>query len=304
MMGYKVPEQRLYVSFSLDQTVPANHLVRRLSAAVDFGFVYGFLKRVYSHTGKPSVDPVVLFKLSLLAYLFNISSERRLCEEASLNLAWRWFLGYELDEPIPDHSVMTKARRPFGRSVYERFFRQIVMLCEAKGLVEGDVLFIDSTLIKANASQSSFRSGKLLEQRLPKAEQFVSDLWLVNDEEEEPPPREKKRSGRPRKPPGEGSNSRSVANDLGCSLTNPDAQLFRKPGMLTLLSHKVQMVVDGGTAGIITAVEARPSCEADSHAVIQMLTKHQLAVGRGRSWGIMAMSWWDSGMVDSNNPTP
>src|SRR5439155_1501126 len=78
--------------------VPANHIVRRLAAAVDFGFVRSLTKQHYSTTGQPSVDPVVLFKLWLLGYLCNIRSERRLCEEASLNLAWRWFLGYELDE--------------------------------------------------------------------------------------------------------------------------------------------------------------------------------------------------------------
>jgi transposase len=131
MMGQKTAQPKLYYSFSLDEAVPRNHVVRRLVAAVDFSFVYGLVRRYYSHTGQPSVDPVVLFKLSLLGYLFNITSERRLCEEASLNLAWRWFLGYELDEPIPDHSVLSKARRRFGPVVYERFFRRIVQLCEA-----------------------------------------------------------------------------------------------------------------------------------------------------------------------------
>src|ERR671936_313665 len=103
MMGVKTVEPKLYVSFSLDAAVPRNHLVRRLAAAVDFGFVRGLVKACYSHTGQPSVDPVVIFKLVLLGYLYGIRSERRICEEASLNLAWRWFFGYELDEPVPDH---------------------------------------------------------------------------------------------------------------------------------------------------------------------------------------------------------
>jgi hypothetical protein len=93
---------------------PPQHLVRRLAAAVDFSFVRGLTRRLYGHTGHPSADPEVLFKLWLLGYLFNITSERRLCEEAGLNLAWRWFLGYELDEALPDHSVLSKARRRFG----------------------------------------------------------------------------------------------------------------------------------------------------------------------------------------------
>jgi transposase len=99
------------MSFSLDGAVPVNHLVRRLAAVVDFDFVRGLVRREYSHTGQPSVDPIVLFKLWLLGYLFNITSERRLCEEASLNLAWRWFLGYELDEPLPDYCAIIRASR-------------------------------------------------------------------------------------------------------------------------------------------------------------------------------------------------
>jgi transposase len=88
----KAVEPKLYLSFSLDDAVPRNHL-GRLAAAVDFSFVHGLVRRFYRHTGQPSVDPVVIFKLSLLGHLFNISSERRICEEAALNLAWRWFPG-------------------------------------------------------------------------------------------------------------------------------------------------------------------------------------------------------------------
>src|SRR5258708_15935301 len=126
MMGQKAVEPKLYLSFSLDATVPKNHLVRRLAAAVDFGFVRGLVRSHYSKTGQPSVDPVVLFKLWLLGYLFNITSERRLCEEAGLNLAWRWLLGYELDEPIPDHSLLSKPPRRFRPDAHDQSFFQIV----------------------------------------------------------------------------------------------------------------------------------------------------------------------------------
>src|SRR5260370_19245695 len=108
LMGSKAVEPKLYLNFSLDAAVPEKHIVRRLAAAVDFGFVRSLVNKNYSHTGQPSVDPVVLFKLWLLGYLFHIRSERRLCEEASLNLAWRWFLGYELDEGVPDPRVLTQ----------------------------------------------------------------------------------------------------------------------------------------------------------------------------------------------------
>src|SRR5437870_9088469 len=156
LMGSKAVEPKLYLSFSLDAAVPANHIVRRLADAVDFGFVRSLTKQHYSTTGQPSVDPVVLFKLWLLGYLFNIRSERRLCEEASLNLAWRWFLGYELDEALPDHSVLTKARRRFGTRVYELFFKRIVQLCEQRGLVQGAISSTEESMRTMPESYRTF----------------------------------------------------------------------------------------------------------------------------------------------------
>src|SRR5437667_10827889 len=114
LMGSKAVEPKLYLSFSLDAAVPANHIVRRLAAAVDFGFVRSLTKQHYSTTGQPSVDPVVLFKLWLLGYHFNIRSERRLSEEAPLNPAWRRRLSYEPDGAVPAYSALTDARRPIG----------------------------------------------------------------------------------------------------------------------------------------------------------------------------------------------
>ncbi len=280
MMGLKAVEPKLYMSFSLDAAVPSNHLVRRLAAAVDFTFIRSLVKGSYSHTGQPSVDPVVLFKLSLLGYLYGIQSERRICEEAGLNLAWRWFLGYELDEPVPDHSVLSKARRRFGQAVYERFFKRILQLCEQRGLVEGDVVFLDSTLTKANASAKSLRSRTLVDQRrLTTPKDFVAELWAANDEQdpEDTAPRPRRGPGRTRK---EKPERRAVVNDMLVSSTDPDAEVATRLGLPRLLAHKTHMVVDGGKAQIITAVEVRPATEGDTKAVVALLTKHRLKLGR------------------------
>lgn len=286
MMGLKTVQPKLYLSFSLDSAVPANHLVRRIAAAVDFDFVRGLVHRRYSHTGQPSVDPVVLFKLWLLGYFFNIMSERRLCEEAGLNLAWRWFLGYELDEAIPDHSVWSKARRRFGVKTYEKFFARIVQLCERAGLVQGDVLFVDSTLTKANASPYGLRSRSLLQQQqLSRPQDFVHDLWVVNDPPDEAPAGDegeatveklKRGPGRPR---GR-DRRRSAINEFSLSPVDPDAQTFVKPGRTPILGHKTHFLVDGGKATIITAVEVRGACEADGQAVGVLLDKHRGVLSR------------------------
>jgi transposase len=276
-MGSKAVEPKLYLNFSLDAAVPEKHIVRRLAGAVDFGFVRSLARQYYSNTGQPSVDPVVLFKLWLLGYLFNIRSERRLCEEASLNLAWRWFLGYELDEALPDHSVLTKARRRFGTRVYELFFRRVVQLCEQRGLVQGDVLFIDSTLSDANAARDTLRSRALAGPRLPEPAQFVKDLFAQNEPAAAPePPREKGGTG-PK--PGALAERPSLRSSL-VSTTDPDAEIASRHNGRSRLVYKTQVVVDGGKANIITAVDVGAAGDSDASSVGKMLDKHQLNLGR------------------------
>src|SRR3970040_2230238 len=108
MMGRRQFAPKLFYELSLDRLVPETHLLRRVAAAVDFFFMRALWPRYYSHTGQPSVDPVVLFKMLLVGYLYGITSERRLAQEVELHLAYRWFVGYDFDVPTPDHSVLSK----------------------------------------------------------------------------------------------------------------------------------------------------------------------------------------------------
>lgn len=268
MMGSKALEPKLFLSFDLDSQVPRAHILRRIAEVVDFSFVRELAKPYYSHTGQPSIDPVVLFKLSLLGYLFGVVSERRLCEEAGLNLAWRWFLGYELDEAIPDHSVLSKARRRFGVKVYEQFFARVVKLCQERGLIQGKVLFLDSTQVAADASMKSLRS-RALQQQLGSARAYVHKVWHANAAEE---PAE---DGVRRTRPGRGVTNRELV-----SATDPEAQISSRPGQPRQLAHKAHFGVDGGQARVITAVEVRPATEGDGQASAAMLDRHQQAVGR------------------------
>ena len=119
MMGQREFGPKLYYQFSLERLIPDDHLLRRIAERVDFSFIRTLCRPYYSHTGQPSVDPVVLFKLLLVGYLYGITSERRLAEEVRLNLAYRWFLGYDLDESTPDHSVLSKLRARLPAEVFE-----------------------------------------------------------------------------------------------------------------------------------------------------------------------------------------
>src|SRR5215210_4076479 len=185
MMGQKALVGKLFYQVSLEELVPAGHLWRRVAEAVDFGVARRLTARFYSHTGQPSVDPVVLFKMALLGYLYGLPSERRLMEEIRVNLAYRWFVGYDLDEAIPDHSVLSKARRRFGPPIYEAFFTDVVRQCERAGLIRGDRLFLDSTLVAAHADLDRVGSRALIRQ-LPTVGAHVADLWEQNAQAPEP----------------------------------------------------------------------------------------------------------------------
>ena len=118
---------------------------------LDLGFVRDWTREQYAERGRPSIDPVVFFKLQLVMFFEGIRSEWKLIETASLNLAHRWYLGYALDETLPDHSSLTRIRQRLGIDVFQRFFERIVDLCQEAGLVWGRELFFDATKVEADA---------------------------------------------------------------------------------------------------------------------------------------------------------
>ena len=139
------------VRISLEDLVPPGHFYRHLEQVLDLRFVRELVRDRYAPGGRPSLDPVVYFKLQLILFFEGLRSERKLVETASLNLAHRWYLGYALDEPLPDHSTLTKLRQRLGVAVFRRFFERVVELCQAAGLVWGQELFFDATRVRANA---------------------------------------------------------------------------------------------------------------------------------------------------------
>jgi transposase len=155
MMGQRQFSSKLYYQLSLDSLVPQDHLLRHIAKVSDFSFIYPLPKPYYSHTGQPSVDPVVIFKTLLLGYLYGITSERRLMREIQVNLPYRWLLGYDLDEAIFDHSVLSKARGRFGMEVFEGFFERSIEMCRKAGLLAEGPVYVDTTLVQAAASMDS-----------------------------------------------------------------------------------------------------------------------------------------------------
>src|SRR5213082_2202738 len=155
MMGSKGRHFAPLINVSLEELVPADHFYRHLERTLDLSFVREFVQQTYAGKGRPSIDPVVFFKLQLVMFFEGIRSERLLMRHAADRLSVRWYLGYDLNEPLPDHSSLTRIRTRYGAEVFRRFFEQIVEQCQAAGLVWGRELYVDATKFKANASLES-----------------------------------------------------------------------------------------------------------------------------------------------------
>src|SRR5687768_1274308 len=152
MLGQKVKCFKEHTTVSLENLVPPNNFYRHVEAKLDLHFVRELVKEHYATTmGRPSIDPVVFFKLQLIMFFEGIRSERQLMEQVRVNLAHRWYIGYDLDEVVPDHSSLSKIRDRYGLDVFQRFFEEIVERCRTAGLIWGAELYFDGTKVRANA---------------------------------------------------------------------------------------------------------------------------------------------------------
>ena len=162
MMGRRENGQgQFFYSFDLDEVVPSDHLVRQIDGLLDLGWVHKELAPYYSHTGRPSIDPALMIRMLILGYVFAIRSERALCREVQVNLAYRWFCGLGIEDRIPDHSAFTRARNERFRDhdVFRHVFEHVVASCIKAGLVGGDGFAVDASLIAADANKCRSTPG-------------------------------------------------------------------------------------------------------------------------------------------------
>lgn len=280
MQGEKDFKPRLFYGINMLDFIGAGHFLVRLDEAISFEWVRERTRQYYSHTGRPSVDPVVLVKMLLVGYIYDIRSERRLVEEVSLNMAYRWYVGYDLDEAVPDHSIFSKARARFGKDLFCEIFAAILSECAQAGLVSGEALYIDSTLVKADASLDSLMEVSL----------SPEDYWGALDQDSEQKGESPSGGGGARSEQGApfagevdearmGKRVRrgNAAHRRKRSTTDPDATLYQQPGVPLMLAYKVHLAAD--SSGVITAVAASPSSDHDSSKIPDLLEKHEEALG-------------------------
>jgi transposase len=165
MMGTKARTFAPLCNRSLEHLVPADHFYRHLEAKLDLGFVRELVRTTYREGGRPSVDPRIFFKLQLVMFFEGLRSERELLKVAADRLSVRGYLGYDLNEELPDHSSLTRIRKRYGLAVFRRFFEAIVEQCRAAGLIWGKELYVDATQVKANASLDSIACAPITRHR-------------------------------------------------------------------------------------------------------------------------------------------
>ena len=252
MMGRREDSQVQFLyAFDLDKVVPADHVVRQIDAILDLSWVHRELRPYYSNTGRPSIDPVLMIRMLLVGYVFALRSERRLCSEVQVNLAYRWFCKLSVEDKIPDHSVFSRARHERFREsdALRRVFEGVVAMCIAARLVGGEAFSIDASLIKADVDKKKRAPG---DQPIawPKAEQashavreYLTALDTAHSKEENGEGDDGGSSGgRRRKPPKE------------VSLTDPQATWVARPGMDPFFAYDANYLIDN-KAGIIIDAE-------------------------------------------------
>ena len=254
MMGIHQPQPELFsYQVNLDQCVRLDHPLRRVAQAVDFSFVRVEVASLYGGNGNESVDPAILLKMMFLLFYDNVASERELMNIIPERLDYLWFLGYGLDDAIPNHSVLSKARRRWGKEVFQRLFVRTIEQCVRAGLVSGDKLHVDASLIGANASKDSVvkSSPELI---AAYAADYEAAEKKLNDPADRP--------------------CFQAVNDVAISMADPDAGLVRKGGQGSQPTYHHHRAVDDAQ-GVITAVETTSGSIAENKKLMDLVTQHE-----------------------------
>ena len=274
MMG-RQSRQTAMLFVDIGSLIPETHLLRKIERMVSFDFIYDLLAPYYPATGRPSVDPVSMFKMLLIGYLYGIKSERRLVEEVQLNIAYRWFCGFELDDTIPNHSTFSKTRtRKWQQSsLFQKAFYEIVKQCIDSGLIDGEAMAADGSYIPANVSRESWINVEI------EVEQSVQSYLDSLDEELSNQPGFKK-------PP-----TKIVRKCRTTSQTDPDSGYINH-GSKRGIGYLMEATVDC-KHGILTGVDVYSANEKESLLVLRHLERQinlgipmsRLALDRGYETG-------------------
>ena len=254
MMGERKSERELFTyAVNLEKRVRANHPLRQVKALIDFSFVREEVAHCYGKKGNESVPPEVILKMMFLLFFDDIKSERELMEVIGERLDYLWFLDYGLDEKIPDHSVLSKARARWGKEVFENLFVRTVAQCVDGGLVDGSKLHVDASLVEADAAKESVIKGApalmaALKRAYQATESKLEETLTLG--------------------------SYQAVNDRMMSQSDPDAALVRRGAGDSRPRYQNHRVIDD-EKGVITATETTPGSIAENKKLMELLAQHE-----------------------------
>ena len=260
MMGRqsKVQSKLFYTAFNLEQRVRKNHILRKVKRHIDFDFIYNEVKDTYGINGNESVAPPTILKMMLLLIFYNVRSERELAATIPERLDWLWFLDYDLDDDIPNHSVLSKARNRWGVEAFKTFFERIVWQCAQAGLIDGSKLFMDSSMVQADASNNSVVNKQSLKRYLNKSYQILESR--LEQEQQS------------------GNNDQTIksgaANKKYISTTDPDASVTRRGKGKSKLKYQIHRGLDQKSE-LITATEVTPGEVHEAHLLESLIDTHE-----------------------------
>ena len=276
MMGKpkRLEPKLFYAGVNLADRIPADHPLRRIKQMIPFDIIRGRVADCYGHNGHESLDPTLILKLLFLFFYEDVRSERDLMKHLRYRMDWLWFCDLDLDDPIPDHSVLGKTRRRWGVEVFEEVFAEVLSLCVEAGLVDSRTVYADSTVLKANASTDSRIPRQLWEQLENGLDESSADRGQQEDElshRTPPPPEDTQADDLP--PPPQGKfNTRTV------SRTDPDSATVRRRGQGVTVGYRDHSLVDGGH-GVVLATVATAADYDDGAMLSTLLDKQDEYIG-------------------------
>jgi transposase len=293
MQGRKQHTEKLFLSFQLSERVPEDNFYRKLKNLLDLRWLYKQTAKYYGSEGQQSIDPVVFFKLILIGYLENLGSDRRIINTVSMRMDMLYFVGYDIDEPLPWHSTLSRTRQLYGDDLFKQLFKQVLKECIDRGMVAGKRQAIDSVFVKANASMNSLAEKEILndgdeyasalcedEPVIPTTGQTLTVSAATNKRVQQHHAWKKKAY---KGMPGARVNTKEVDNDdekyerryvsnhTHFSTTDADARVSVKPGKPRQLNYLGQVSTDTAHH-VITNIEAHHADKKDSQCLAEVLT--------------------------------
>lgn len=280
MQGKKQFSEKLFTNFQLSERVPADNFYRRLKEVLNLQWLYKATKKYYGTEGQQSIDPVVFFKLMLIGYLENLGSDRRIINTISLRLDMLFFIGYDIDEPLPWHSTLSRTRQLYGEELFKQLFKEVLKQCIDKGMVAGRRQVMDSVAVKANASMDSLVEKEILDDSETYADELKTEEEQADDDKESQTVsatrykavelhhqwKAKAYKDMPKGSTQRQQRAKFVSNHTHYSTTDADARVSVKPGKPRQLNYTAQVSVDTAHH-VITQIQTDHADKRDSQCL-------------------------------------